>query len=199
MVELAYTADSKSAAARLAGSSPAPGIGITQGIKMRPVDKQAALLYDAQWEAFCGSPLNEPLASSECVGMNNLLYTRARDKGYWHTPYIPPLRFVAEGTLGWIPQGPIAGMAWHWTNQVEPCYVQLAPEGKRGWVIAHEAAHLILLAGRPAHAHYEAHGKEYAAVFIWAVSALFGIKWSNRLKRAFAEARVEAVCSLQED
>ena len=160
---------------------------------MRPVDKQQNLLYDAQWEAFKGTPLHAPLGTNECVGMNNTLYSRARAKGYWHSAYTPPIEFVAK--LG----GMMVGQALHWTNQVAPCYVQVTPEGKRGWVIAHEAAHLVLMAGRPEHAHFEGHGKEYAAVYIWAVSALFGIKWSNRLKRAFAEARVEAVCSLTED
>ena len=162
---------------------------------MRPVDKQQYLLYDAQWEAFRGSPLHAPLSTSECIGITGTLFARARDKGYWFSSYLPRVEFVDKTALG----GSFSGTATWWVDKVEGSYISLTPDGKRGWLLAHEAAHILLMAGRPQHKLLEPHGKEYAAVFIWAVSALFGIKWSNRLKRAFAEARVEAVCSLTED
>lgn len=161
---------------------------------MRPVDKQVQLLYDAQFEAFKGTALDSPLGTSECLGYNNILFNRAREKGYWLGEHVPPMKFVAQLDNQWSGQA-----RWYWTR-LTGCDIQLTPSGKRGWVIAHEAAHILLMAGRPEREMtMEGHGKEYAAVFIWAVSALFGIKWSNRLKRAFAEARVEAVCSLKED
>jgi len=162
---------------------------------MRPVDKQQLILYAAQVQAFNGTALDAPLGMVECVGMTNTLFNRAREKGYWHGAYTPPVQYSTQAKLG----GECIGRAVWYTEQPEGSFLVLAPEGKRGWIIAHEVAHLLLMAGRPKHALFEGHGKEYAAVYIWAVSALFGIKWSNRLKRAFAEARVEAVCSLQED
>ena len=162
---------------------------------MRPVDKQVQLLYGAQWAAFKESPLDSPLGMTECVGMTNTLFTRARVKGYWFSGYTPPVTYSTKEKLG----SEHVGRAVWYTDRAVDSFIVLAPEGKRGWIIAHEIAHLLLMAGRSKHALLEFHGKEYAAVYIWTVSALFGIRWSNRLKRAFAEAHVEAVCSLKED
>ena len=159
------------------------------------VDTQREALYAAETIAFQGTALYEPLMGNECVGMTRSLFIRARSKGYWHGAYTPPLKFVPQEHLG----GRCIGQAQWYTERTEGACIRLAPEGKRGYVLAHEVAHLLLMAGRPQHENLEGHGKEYAAVYIWAVSALFGIKWSNVLKRVFASMRVEAICSLQED
>ena len=162
---------------------------------MPTVDAQQNALYAAEQLAFQGTALYAPLMVKECVGMTNTLFTRARDKGYWLSDYTPKLKFVSREHLG----GFAWGRAEWYTEQTEGSSIRLAPEGKRGYVLAHEVAHLLLMAGRPQNASLEIHGKEYAAVYIWAVSALFGIKWSNVLKRTFASMRVEAICSLLED
>lgn len=162
---------------------------------MPTVDRQQETLYAAELLAFQGTALYAPLLKKECVGMTNTLFTRARDKGYWLSGYTPELKFVSREYLG----GVTCGRAEWYVAHPEGSNIQLAPEGKRGYVLAHEVAHLLLMAGRPQHANLEHHGREYAAVYIWTVSALFGIKWSNVLKRTFASMRVEAVCSLQED
>lgn len=160
---------------------------------MAPVDKQVLALYDAQYNAFRGTEVHAALSLSECIGFNRTLFDRARVKGYWFDAYTPIVRVEAMLPNNW------AGVAEWQSDSFLSASITLVPGGKRGWIIAHEAAHILLMAGRPLHEKWEMHGKEYAAVFIWSISALFGTKWSNRLKRAFAEARVEAVCSLKED
>lgn len=162
---------------------------------LQPVDRQQFRLYDAQYEAVRGTPLAAPLSTSECIGLNNLLFARAKDRGFWPIDEVPPLKFVPKIDH----HHPIDGRATWYTALFTGAYIMFTPTGRQGILIAHEAAHILCMAGRPSHAHFEHHGKEYAAVFIWAVSALFGVKWSNRLKRAFAEAKIEAICSLQED
>jgi hypothetical protein len=157
-----------------------------------PFDRQQQKLYDAQIEAFRGTPLHAALSTSECLGFNKTIFTRATVAGYWKGKGIPALTVVPSLGLN-------AGMATWYRDSYEDARIELEPGGKRGWIVAHEAAHIILMAGRPEHVAFEIHGKEYAAVFIWAVSSLFGKKWSNRLKRAFAEARIESVCKLTED
>ena len=159
------------------------------------VDKQRDAVYAAEQLAFQGTALYAPLMVNECVGLTNTLFIRAREKGYWLGDYMPTLKFVPQAQLG----GRCIGQAQWYTERTEGSCIRLAPEGKRGFILAHEVAHLLLMAGRPQHENLEGHGKEYAAVYIWAVSALFGIKWSNVLKRVFAKARIEAICSLQED
>ena len=159
---------------------------------MSVVDAQQELLYTAQWEAFKGTEVNAALSGTECIGFNKTLFSRAVAKGYWLGSYVPQIYMKA--TLG-----EYAGIAYYSFGKVEGAHIELTSNGKRGWIIAHEAAHIILCAGRPMHKRFEPHGPEYAAVYIWAISALFGTKWSNRLKRAFAEARIQATCSLKED
>lgn len=160
----------------------------------QPVDRQAWALYNAQFEAFVGTELHSYLTTTECIGFNRVIFDRARANNYWHAAYVPAIEVVQI-----MPDASWAGCAFWNTDTVTGAYIHLKPEGRLGWVIAHEAAHILLKAGRTANAKYENHGKEYAAVFIWAISALFGKKWSNRLKRAFAAGHVEAACSLKED
>lgn len=160
---------------------------------MALVDRQVNALYDAQANAFRGTELDAALSISECVGFTRTLFDRARVKGYWHVPYVPKIEPKATLPYGWA-----AAAYWH-ADRYDTSTISIIPAGKRGWIVAHEAAHILLMAGRSVHEQWEMHGKEYAAVYIWGVSALFGTKWSNRLKRAFAEARIEATCSLKED
>jgi hypothetical protein len=157
-----------------------------------PLDKQQYKLYDAQVAAFTGTPLHAALSTSECGRFNRAIFNRATLAGYWHGMSIPTLEIVTC-------LGEYEGTAYWFRSTFEKTRIRLTSEGKLGWVIAHEAAHILLMAGRPENIALEMHGKEYVAVYLWAVGALFGKKWSNRLKGAFREVGIESACALKDD
>ena len=165
---------------------------------MTPVDPQCDRLYTAQLEAFKRTTLDSLLAESECTGLVASLFTIARARKYWKSPYTPATQFVADIGMNYGKWSFDAFAGW-FTEEYTGSYIQFSPNGMRPWLVAHEAGHILLKAGRLAHHDLANHGPEFAAVFIWGISALFGKKWSNRLKRAFAEAHIESICSLQED
>jgi hypothetical protein len=164
---------------------------------MAPVDRQQIRLYTAQIDAFEATALHTKLGPVECTGLVNSLFTIARERTYWKSPVVPAVQFVDE--LSYEDTTGCAAMAVWYADSYEDARIEFKPTGRRAWIVAHEVAHILLQAGREHHRHMEGHGPEYAAVFIWSISALYGKKWSNRLKRAFANLHVESICSLQED
>lgn len=160
----------------------------------RPFDSQQERLYEAQLEAFNGTPINNALSYSECYKLNKLLFEKARAAGYWSDYIITPSITV----VGFLPDNYAADASWYESTRAG-AIIRLTSNAKLGWIVAHEAAHIILMAGKPQYRNLEMHGKEFVAVYIWAVRALFGTKLSNRLKRVFAEARIAAYCTLADD
>lgn len=160
----------------------------------RPFDSQQERLYEAQLEAFRYTTIDNALSSSECHKLNKLLFEKARAAGHWSSYLTTPSLTVVE----FLPDDYAAEAIWQESTQAG-AIIRLTSNAKRGWVVAHEAAHIILMAGKPQYHNLEMHGKEFVAVYIWAVRALFGTELSNRLKRVFAKASIAAYCTLADD
>lgn len=154
-------------------------------------DSQQTRLYFAQSRAFLHTELNELISDRECTRLKNLLFNKAISISYWRSPLTPAIYTVKSLPEDWV------ATATSYIGSFIDSKIELLAEGKRSWIIAHESAH-ILLNSKITSISYEAHGPEFAGIYIWAVNFLFGRKWSNTLKREFRLMSIKSVHDLKE-